>query len=165
MPCLCSSVCFPFLLTSYALELHSSITCSITRFFRSLYVYCVVKMFNLDLYSRPVLSTFYFAEKQITFDYHSRPRDHFLRLSSKPYNCMSHLAYMQAVVGLVVKASTSRAEDPGFDSHLLCGNSSGSNHTSDFKIGSPEATLPGAQRYRVRATTGRPGVSICDRVR
>ena len=37
---------------------------------------------------------------------------------------------------------------------------SGSSHTSDLKIGTPVATLPGAWRYRVRAGTGRPGVSI-----
>ena len=36
---------------------------------------------------------------------------------------------------------------------------SGSSHTSDFKIGIPVATLPGACRYRVSAGTGRPGVS------
>ena len=39
----------------------------------------------------------------------------------------------QPLVGLVVKASASRAEDPGFKSHL-CGDSS---HTSDLKIGIP----------------------------
>ena len=37
---------------------------------------------------------------------------------------------------------------------------SGSNHTSDSKIGTPVATLPGAWRYRVSAGTGRPDVSI-----
>ena len=37
---------------------------------------------------------------------------------------------------------------------------SGSSHTSDLKIGTPVATLPGAWRYRVSAGTGRPGVSI-----
>ena len=37
---------------------------------------------------------------------------------------------------------------------------SGSSHTSDFKVGTPVATLPGAWRYRVSAGTGRPGVSI-----
>ena len=37
---------------------------------------------------------------------------------------------------------------------------SGLSHTSDFKIGTPVATLPGAWRYRVSAGTGRPGVSI-----
>ena len=36
----------------------------------------------------------------------------------------------------------------------------GSSHTSDFKIGTPVATLPGAWLYRVSAGTGRPGVSI-----
>ena len=38
------------------------------------------------------------------------------------------------LVGLVVKASASRAEDPGFDSRLGGGQFSGSSHTSDFKI-------------------------------
>ena len=37
---------------------------------------------------------------------------------------------------------------------------SGSSYTSDLKIGTPVATLPGAWRYRVSAGTGRPGVSI-----
>ena len=36
----------------------------------------------------------------------------------------------------------------------------GSSDTSDLKIGTPVATLPGAWRYRVSSGTGRPGVSI-----
>ena len=36
----------------------------------------------------------------------------------------------------------------------------GSSHTSDLKIGTPVASLPGAWHYRVRAGTGWPGVSI-----
>ena len=36
----------------------------------------------------------------------------------------------------------------------------GSSHTSDLKIGTPVATLPGAWQYRVSAGSGRPGVSI-----
>ena len=63
------------------------------------------------------------------------------------------------LVGLVVKASASRAEDPGFESRLR-GDSSGSSHTSDFKIGTPVATLPDAWRYWVSDCTGWPGVSI-----
>ena len=35
-----------------------------------------------------------------------------------------------------------------------------SSHTSDLKIGTPVAILPGAWRYRVSTGTGRPGVSI-----
>ena len=57
------------------------------------------------------------------------------------------------------KASASRAEEPGFKSRCV-GIFSGSSHTSDFKIGTPVATLPGAWRYRVSAGTGRPSVSI-----
>ena len=64
------------------------------------------------------------------------------------------------LLGLVVKASASRAEDPGFDSCLRRGDFSGSSYTSDLKIGTPLATLPGAWRYRVNNGTGWPGVSI-----
>ena len=61
--------------------------------------------------------------------------------------------------GLVVKASTSGAEDPGFESRLRR-DFSGSSHTSDLKIGTPVTTLPGAWHCRVSAGTGRPSVSI-----
>ena len=37
---------------------------------------------------------------------------------------------------------------------------SGSSHTSDLKIGTPVATLPGAWHYRVSAGAGGPGVSV-----
>ena len=63
------------------------------------------------------------------------------------------------LVGLVVKASASRAEDPGLESRLRR-DFSGSGHTSDLKIGTPAVTLPGAWRYRVSAGGGRSGVSI-----
>ena len=62
-------------------------------------------------------------------------------------------------VGLVVKASASWAEDPGFDSRL-CRDFSGLSHTSDLKTGIPVATLPGAWRNKVSAGTGWPGVSM-----
>ena len=72
-------------------------------------------------------------------------------------NCMARRSSPldDRLVGLVVKASASRAEGPGFESRLR----------RDFfgvesKIGTPVATLPGAWRYRVSAGTGRPGVSI-----
>ena len=63
------------------------------------------------------------------------------------------------LVGLVVKASVSRAEDSGFESRLS-GNFFGSSPTSDLKIGTPVATLPGGCRLRVSAGTGWPCVSI-----
>ena len=65
-------------------------------------------------------------------------------------------------VGLVVKASASRAEDPVFESSLRRGFffPGRSSHISGFKIGTPGATLPGVWRYSVSAGTGRPGVSI-----
>ena len=34
------------------------------------------------------------------------------------------------------------------------------SHSSDLKIGTPVATLPGAWRYRVSAGTGWPDVSV-----
>ena len=61
------------------------------------------------------------------------------------------------LVGLVVKASASRAEDPEFESRLRR-DFSGSSHTSDLKIGTSVATLPGAWRCRVSAGSGWPGV-------
>ena len=59
----------------------------------------------------------------------------------------------------MVMASASEAEDPGFESRL-CWDFSGSSHTSDLKMGTPVATLPGAWHYRVSAGTGRPSISI-----
>ena len=69
------------------------------------------------------------------------------------------------LAGLVVKASDSRAEDPGCESRLRRDFFPRSSHTSDFKIGTPVATLPGARRYRVSAGTGRPVSVYCDWVR
>ena len=63
------------------------------------------------------------------------------------------------LVGLVVKASASTAEDPGFESRLRR-DLSALSHTSDLKIGSQVATLPGAWHYTVSAETGWPVVSI-----
>ena len=63
------------------------------------------------------------------------------------------------LAGLVVKVSGSRAENPGFESRLRR-DFSGSSHTSDLKIGTPVATMPGAWHYRVSAGTGRPGASV-----
>ena len=64
------------------------------------------------------------------------------------------------LLGLVVKAAASRAGDPGFESRLRRDFFGVESYTSDFKIGTPVATLPGAWRYRVSAGTGWPGVSI-----
>ena len=66
----------------------------------------------------------------------------------------------QTIVNLVVKASTWRAADLGFESRFLRGDFSRSSHSSDLKIGTPVAALPGAWRYRVSTGTGRPVVSI-----
>ena len=68
-------------------------------------------------------------------------------------------AHMHSIVILVVEASMSRAAYSGFDSRLHQ-DFSGLSHTSDLKIGTSVATLPGAWRYGVSTRTGRPGVSI-----
>ena len=72
---------------------------------------------------------------------------------------VSGLQFIHRLVGLVVKASASEAEDPGFESRLQR-DFSGSSHTTDLKIGTPVATLRGTWRYRISAGTGLPGVSI-----
>ena len=63
------------------------------------------------------------------------------------------------LVGLVVRRPPREREIPG-SNPAGAGIFSGSSHTSDSKIGTPVATLPGAWRYRVSAGTGRPGVSM-----
>ena len=63
------------------------------------------------------------------------------------------------LTGLVVKASASRSEDPGFESRLHW-DFYWSSHTSDFKVGTPVATQLGAWHDRVSAGTGWPGVSV-----
>ena len=101
----------------------------------------------------------------------SGPRASFLLSSSKLYSVERRTRAGQTVlaelgwvchrlVGLVVRASASRAEDPGIEARLRLDFFSGLNHTSDLNIGTPVAALPGAWRYRVSAGTGRSGVSI-----
>ena len=63
------------------------------------------------------------------------------------------------LVGLVVRRPPRERKIPG--SNPACARIfSGSSHTSDSKISTPVATLPGAWRYRVSTGTGLPGVSI-----
>ena len=50
---------------------------------------------------------------------------------------------LHRLIGLVVRTSASRAEDPGFESRL-CEDFFRPSHISDSKIGTPVATLPGA---------------------
>ena len=64
------------------------------------------------------------------------------------------------LVGLVLKASASREEDPGFESRLRREFSGVESDQWLKKIGTPVATLPSAWRYRVSTGTGWPGVSI-----
>ena len=64
------------------------------------------------------------------------------------------------LVGLAVDVSSPRAADPGFNSCFCCGDFSELSRTSDLKIGTPVATLPGSWRKRVSTGTGWPHVSI-----
>ena len=73
---------------------------------------------------------------------------------------LSRFHSRNCLVGLVVKASASRAEDPGFDSHLRHGDFYWSSHTSDSQTGTPVATLPGAWHDIISTGTGWPSVSI-----
>ena len=73
---------------------------------------------------------------------------------------MGASAESDRLVGLVVKASALRMEDPGFESRLRRVFFSGSYHTSDLKNDTPVASLPDAWCYKVSAGTGQPGVSI-----
>ena len=63
------------------------------------------------------------------------------------------------LVGLVVRRLPRERKVPS-SNPARAGIFSGSSHTSDFKIGTPVATLPGAWRCRVSTGTGRPGVSL-----
>ena len=68
-------------------------------------------------------------------------------------------ALTDRLVGLAVSRPPRERKIPG--SNPACdGIFSGSSHTTDLKIGTPVAILPGAWRYRVSTGTGRPGVSI-----
>ena len=69
------------------------------------------------------------------------------------------VSHLDRLVGLVVRRPPRERKIPG--SNPACaGIFSGTSHTSDLKMGTPVATLPGAWRYRVSTGTGRPGVSI-----
>ena len=63
------------------------------------------------------------------------------------------LSYLPCIVRL--ESGRSRVQNPACARIF-----SGSSHTSDFKIGTPVATLPGAWRQRVSTGTGGPCVSI-----
>ena len=63
------------------------------------------------------------------------------------------------IVDQVVKASVPESEGLEFES-CLQQDYSGSSHTSNLKIGTPVATLPGAWHYRVSTGTSQPRVSI-----
>ena len=70
------------------------------------------------------------------------------------FQCTGHL------VGLVVKASASRAQDPNSIPAFPVGIIPGRVITVAQETGTLVATLPRAWGYRVRAWTGRSGVSI-----
>ena len=64
------------------------------------------------------------------------------------------------VVGLVVKASASRAADLGLIPAFTLDLFSRSSHRTGLNIGAPVATLPGVWRHWVSAGTSWPDVSI-----
>ena len=76
-----------------------------------------------------------------------------------PFHLQPSTPTSDRLVGLVVRCPPrewkTRSSNPA-----CAGVFSGSSHTSDSKIATPVATLPGAWRYRVSAGTGQPGVSI-----
>ena len=71
--------------------------------------------------------------------------------------CSSH--FVDCLVGLVVRRPPRELKILGLNP-AYAGIFLGSSHTSDSKIGTPVATLPGAWCSRVSAGTGRPGVRI-----
>ena len=80
---------------------------------------------------------------------------HFVKLVIMVFSRKS----LDRLVGLVVRCPPRERKIPG-SNPAGGGIFSGSSHTSDLKIGTPVATLPGAWCYKVSAGTGRPGVSI-----
>ena len=71
----------------------------------------------------------------------------------------THVTGDYRLVGLVVRRPPRERKIQG--SNPACaGIFSGSSHTSELKMGTPVATLPGAWRCRVSTGTDRPGVSI-----
>ena len=82
-----------------------------------------------------------------------------MTLKSTTQNCFYKLLTAHRFVGLVVRRPPRGRKIPGSNPGCA-GIFSGSSHTSDSKLGTPVATLPGAWRYRVSVGTGQPGVSI-----
>ena len=81
------------------------------------------------------------------------------RITDVKVSAMFLQLFCYRLVGLVVRRPPRERKIPG--SNPACaGIFSGSSHTSDLKIGTPVATLPGAWRCRISTGTGRPGVSI-----
>ena len=67
-----------------------------------------------------------------------------------------------SLISFVIYAPAARFEisRPRFDLRFWRVSLPRSSHTTDLKIGTPVATLPGVWRYRVSAGAGLPGVSI-----
>ena len=83
------------------------------------------------------------------------------QLKDKADNCVClSFAANGCLAGLVDKAFTSTAGDPGLIPTFRVNLFSGPSHTSDLKIGTPVITLPSAWCYRVSTGTGWPGVSM-----
>ena len=79
--------------------------------------------------------------------------------------CSHCFAVLDHFVGVVVKASASRAADLRLDFRFFLGDCTELSHTSGLNIGIPVVTLSGAWRYRVSAGTGWHVSVYCDWVR
>ena len=108
--------------------------------------------------------TFYLTQSQYTDTGPTSPRADPISpgawQGSHPVHGHLWLLTCYRLVGQVVKESASRVADPGTDSHFRRGELPGWSDTSDLKTGLPVATLPCPWRYRGRAGTGWPGVSM-----
>ena len=75
-----------------------------------------------------------------------------------------HSSFLQAISAVMLwpvrVEKVLESGRPGFESHLHRGSVPRSGPTSELKVGTPGATLPGAWRYGVSAGIGQPGVSI-----
>ena len=84
-------------------------------------------------------------------------------MASVFYICAYHMSNMFSIftasLAKWLRCPPRERNIPG-SNHVCNGIFLGLTHTSNLKIGTPVATLPGAWYYRVSAGTGWPGVNI-----
>ena len=117
-----------------------------------------MQLFRLSVSSRQWLQQHYPRQRHLLAG-EGRKTNHSVLLAAHITAVLS-FPLLNHLVDLMVKVSASRAADPGFDSGLRSEDFSGSSHTSDSKIGTVVATLPGALLHTVRAGASLPGLSI-----